>query len=313
MFSVVIPLYNKEKYILRAVESVLAQTYKDFELIVVDDGSTDNSLISIKDISDSRIRVIKQANQGVGAARNKGMTESHYKWIALLDADDAWSTNHLSELFNIIKEFPDSGIVSTKILELQDGKELSAVDEYKSSSIRSVNYFFEASKKISVIHSSSVAIKKEVFNEIGGFSNKKMGEDLEYWVKISLSYPVAISDKATSYYFRGTNGAMDSQETVKKAKEFLTLNDISPSINLIVNESKLKPSILKQKNIRRYINSRLYNGIKQSLYRGDIVSAKKISKLALPQADKIYIFALAISVAPKVTLEKSIKSYKRIK
>jgi len=81
MFSVVIPLYNKEKYILRAVESVLSQDFKNFELIVVDDGSVDNSLISIKNISDSRVRVIKQTNQGVGSARNKGMTEANNEWM----------------------------------------------------------------------------------------------------------------------------------------------------------------------------------------------------------------------------------------
>ena len=313
MFSVVIPLYNKEKYILRAVESVLAQTYKDFELIVVDDGSTDNSLLIIQNIDDSRIKIINQLNQGVGSARNTGISNANSAWVALLDADDAWAEDHLMEINNIVSSYPQSGMVATKILELNTDENIDAVIKNSLSKIYAIDYFDEASKKIGVVHSSSVSINKEVFKNIGGFSDKKMGEDLEYWAKVALSYPVAISEKTTACYFKGTQGAMESQKNNRKTKYPSILNDISPSLNLIMNESKIKPSILKKKGIRNYINSRLFNAIRQSLFKDDIVRAKSISKLALPQADYMYIFALVVTASPKITLQKAIKVYKRIK
>ena len=90
MFSVVIPLYNKEQYICRAVDSVLNQTYEQFELIVVDDGSTDRSAELVENIKDDRVRVIRQDNQGEGPARNSGVLAASNHWVAFLDADDAW-------------------------------------------------------------------------------------------------------------------------------------------------------------------------------------------------------------------------------
>ena len=97
-FSVVIPLFNKARYIRRAVDSVLNQTLKNLELIVVDDGSTDNSFERLTGITDSRLRVHRQQNTGVGAARSFGMSLAGARWIALLDADDMWLPNHLREL-----------------------------------------------------------------------------------------------------------------------------------------------------------------------------------------------------------------------
>ena len=90
MISVVIPLYNKEKQIKRTIQSVLTQTFQDFEIVIVNDGSTDNSTIEVEKIKDSRIRLIHQENAGVSAARNKGIEEAKYELIALLDADDEW-------------------------------------------------------------------------------------------------------------------------------------------------------------------------------------------------------------------------------
>ena len=90
MISVVIPLYNKEKYIKRAIESVLNQTFQKFEIIVVNDGSTDKSAEIVQNIKDPRIRLINQKNAGVSAARNRGIQEAKYEYIAFLDADDFW-------------------------------------------------------------------------------------------------------------------------------------------------------------------------------------------------------------------------------
>lgn len=308
MISIVIPLYNKEKYILRAIQSVLEQDFSDFELIIVDDGSTDNSLTVLKDVLDDRIRVIEQANQGVGSARNKGMIEANYKWIALLDADDAWHRHHLSELADIIKRYPDSGLISTRFLELDQDDELITNNESLISHIKPINYFLEASKKLNIVHSSSVAISKEVFYKIGGFSDKKIGEDLEYWAKVALSYPVAVSDKATSYYFRGTNGVMESLDK-KDIKDQFLLNELSSPVSFLFEESIKRPYITKDKNIRRYINSRLFNAVKVSLFNKKISIAKMHSKQALPQFNFIFLFLFLFQLTPNMVLGKIINLY----
>lgn len=317
MFSVVIPLYNKEKYILRAVESVLIQDIKDFELIVIDDGSTDNSLSSLKDISDYRLRVIEQANQGVGAARNRGMIEASYEWIAFLDADDAWSKTHLSELLNIIKDFPESGMVSAKILEVEDSNKLPMLDSSIQANIRKVNYFYEAAQSISIVNSSSVAVSKKSFNDIGGFSKEKAGEDLEFWARIAFSYPVAISDKVTGYYFRDTDGAMKNiaKNNIKytNSSKSISIYDISPSVRFLMSESEKNSKILKDPNIRLYINSRIASTVKGGIFNKNFDEANSFAKLALPQLNRTYTYMLIYRLTPDVLLKKAYSGYLYIK
>lgn len=309
MFSVVIPLYNKEKYILRAVESVLAQTYQDFELIVVDDGSTDTSLDTIKNILDPRLKIIKQHNQGVSAARNTGIKNSTQNWIAFLDADDAWLNEHLSELYKLIKFYSEVGMVSTRIREVLDSNEVLDLTPVKKGCFRRINYFHEASKYISIINSSTVAIKKEVFDQLGGFIAIKAGEDLECWARVALNYPVAISDKITCYYFRDTGGVMQSLAANKQpSTPVLRLADISPSVNMLIQKNEVNPSILKNKSIRRYINSRLFNGVKSNLFKSDYLNTKTLSSLALPQLNILYTSLLIFNYIPTFLLKVGINS-----
>ena len=133
-----------------------------------------------------------------------GMSNANYNWIALLDGDDIWEPDHLSELKKIIDSFPLSGLVSTQHLRFGHREEIMSNFNKQKSKIRSINYFSEAAKKPTIISSSAVCINKKVFNDIGGFSDKRIGEDLEYWVKIALDYPIAISEKVTSYYRKNT-------------------------------------------------------------------------------------------------------------
>ncbi|ERL56209.1 glycosyltransferase family 2 protein [Psychrobacter aquaticus] len=303
MFSVVIPLYNKEKYILRAVESVLSQNFADFELIIVDDGSVDDSLEVIKSISDSRVRIIQQTNQGVGSARNKGMAEAKYDWIALLDADDAWSIDHLSELSKIISTFSSLGMVATKALKTNTNP--PAIDDAKPGNIRLIDYFLEASKKRSLVCSSSVAISKKAFDNIGGFSDKKRGEDLEYWVKVALAYPVATSDKVTAYYFRGTGGITESKDESKKKRQHISsLKDISPQVNVILEKAIKNPDILKENGIRRYINRKVFNAVIAATLEENFSIAKGYAKLALPQPEPRFVFLKLYQRTPNLIFRK---------
>lgn len=305
MFSVVIPLYNKEKYILRAVESVLSQSFTDFELIIVDDGSIDGSLEVIKSISDTRIKIIQQANQGVGSARNKGMAEAKYDWIALLDADDAWSTEHLSELAKIISTFSSVGMVATKPLRINTNLNPPTIDKGTPGNIRLVDYFLEASKKRSLVCSSSVAISKKAFDSIGGFSDKKRGEDLEYWVKVALDYPVATSDKVTAYYFRGTGGVTETKDESKQKRQHISsLKDLSPQVKIILERAIENPDILNENGIRRYINRKVFNAVIAATLDEDFSVAKGYARLALPQPEPSFIFLKLYQTTPNLIFRK---------
>ena len=111
--SVTIPLYNKGEYIERSLESVFAQTFGDYEVIVVDDGSTDNGAEIVKQFRDSRLRVIRQANAGPGAARNRGIDESSSRYLAFLDADDEWMPRFLEKSIDILRENPDCDLTAS--------------------------------------------------------------------------------------------------------------------------------------------------------------------------------------------------------
>ena len=122
MISVVIPLYNKEKTIRQSIKSVLSQSYRDIELIVVDDGSTDGSVSMVESIDDSRLRLIKQDNAGPSAARNTGAKEAKGEWTVFLDADDELCDDALLVMFRTTISYPDADIVDFNKYIRKDGK-----------------------------------------------------------------------------------------------------------------------------------------------------------------------------------------------
>lgn len=203
-FSIVIPLYNKKLYIKRAVDSVLAQTIKNFELIIVDDGSTDNSVNIVKNIHDERIRLVQQENEGECAARNTGIRAATYNYIAFLDADDEWKPDFLSTISELIDLYPNAGAYGT-------GIEIVSVD--KRIKIKNIlshgphglieNYFKVTTSESSPLTSSSVCIPKSTFEKVGKFPvGVKRNGDTCTWINIALKYPIAFSSKICAKYYR---------------------------------------------------------------------------------------------------------------
>jgi len=193
--SVVIPLYNKVRHIKRALDSVLAQTYQDFEIIVVNDGSTDGSERLVEKYSDLRIRLINQQNSGVSIARNRGIQEAKADLIALLDADDEWMPDHLHELSILYNKFPECGAFATNLQRVGLNGILSE-PIYKNNISQELKHivlknFFDLPD---VLSCSSTLITKKVFSEIGYFpENIYTRQDHLVWIKIGLKYPIAFS------------------------------------------------------------------------------------------------------------------------
>ncbi|WP_242091697.1 glycosyltransferase family 2 protein [Aestuariivivens sediminicola] len=201
-FSVVIPLYNKEAYIADTLNSVLNQSFQDFEIIIVNDGSTDNSAAIVNAFKDPRITVFDLENQGASVARNYGIDHGKADYIALLDADDTWYENHLAELKKLIKTFPEAGLYCNNY-EVKRNRDFitPAMFNFKfDTTPLIIENFFEASL-ISFILTSSTAFLKSTFKTIGGYNEAlKTGQDIDLWIRMGLNYKVAFNPLITVLY-----------------------------------------------------------------------------------------------------------------
>ena len=206
-FSVIIPLYNKAPYIRKALESVLAQTYADYELIIVDDGSTDGSAeiaeAILQDpasrlIASSPHRLIRQANSGVSAARNNGVAQAMGDYIAFLDADDWWEPTFLEKMLQLIDDYPEAGLYACNYVYYKPGKTHVALD-IPTGYINYPKAYYEGGAM--PVWTGAAIMPRAVFDEMGGFPvGIKLGEDFLLWAKTALHYPVAFLNEPLAYY-----------------------------------------------------------------------------------------------------------------
>lgn len=216
-FSVIIPLYNKAPYVKKALESVFAQTYKDWELIVVDDGSSDDSLAIAKQFITDRcaedrctvdrhngcrstmsVEIITQQNQGVSAARNNGIAASKGEYVAFLDADDWWEPTFLVKMAQLISDYPDAGLYASNYYYHKDGKNIVKVDIPTGYFNYPQKYYENFAMPV---WTGATIIPRKILEEKGGFPlGVKLGEDFLLWAKIALSYPVAFLSEPLAYY-----------------------------------------------------------------------------------------------------------------
>ena len=221
-FSVVIAVFNKEEFIADTLKSVLAQTFSDFEVVILNDGSTDNSEAEIAKFDDPRIRYFSQPNQGAGAARNAAIAKARAEYIALLDADDHWYPFYLEEQYRLITRFPAQSVFATAAEIKRNGKVFKNQYSIKTfgKDATVVNYF-EASQLDSVLHSSSTVLKKDVFKNVGWYNpNIKSGEDTDLYVRIGLKYKVVFSPKVCATYIIRKNSLFQSVKNLEEKANF---------------------------------------------------------------------------------------------
>lgn len=199
-FSIIIPLYNKAPYVQKALESVVSQMYKDWECIIVDDGSTDGSAAICEDFVHSltpslvhSIRLIKQPNSGVSAARNNGVAASQGEYVCFLDADDWWEPTFLEEMDKLISAYPDAGLYGCDYFYVKNGE--------KKIFPKNVNGYMNychvyVTCGVMPIHPNGCAIPRYVYDDIGGFNPYiKMGEDFMLFMQIVWKYKVVFLNK----------------------------------------------------------------------------------------------------------------------
>jgi len=224
-FSVIIPLYNKEAHILDTLKSVYEQSFTDYEIIIVNDGSTDNSWEKIKGLGNSKLKTFNNENQGVSQARNFAMKQAKGDYFAFLDADDFWENSHLQDLFDLTLNYPNCGlyctnyifdygnnfIINTHFPKLPKDKTWQGI----------VSDFFITSTKFRIAWTSAVAIPRKTMHNIGLFDvNFSSGQDTDYWTRIALKSNVAFTKKISAHY----NVSADNRITniIPKHRKFMT-------------------------------------------------------------------------------------------
>lgn len=312
MFDIVMSLYNKAKFVEATIEAVLAQSYPDWRLFVVDDGSTDEGPELAAQFKDQRIAIIRQTNQGVGPARNTGILAGSAPWIALLDADDVWNADHLAGLDRLCCEFPEAVLIGTGFQRFSGAVErrtLSAGDKSR----RLARYFAECAQGEELFFTSSAAVRRSAIEQVGGFEPLPGNEDVELWARLALHGPVAVSGLRTVNY-RVDSGGITEQGMGGRKPELKPLkrDELSSAIPPLeralpsITDSQLREDVLT------YIDSRIgvrmtvaviegdvgYARHLRSLYRGKPLGkariAARIAKLPRPLAKAIVAGGLGI-------------------
>lgn len=226
--SVVIPSYNRKEFLKRSIDSAINQTKKPFEIIVVDDGSTDGTETMIKSDYDF-VKFIKQKNKGVSAARNIGIKVSIGEWICFLDSDDEWKKDKLEKQINAMKSNPGYKFFHSNEIWIKNGIRINQKKKHKKYG----GDIFDKCLDMCRISPSSVMIDKTVFDEVGNFNEDLVVcEDYELWLRICDKYRVFFIDEPLIIKYGGHQGQLSySIESIEnhriKALEYLILGNLN--------------------------------------------------------------------------------------
>lgn len=292
MLSVVIPLFNKGSHIGNTIQMVLEQSFAPAEIIVVDDGSTDNGVAIVEQYISQGVCLIRQSNQGVSAARNTGLKLAKYPYVAFLDADDEWRPNHIALLIELIDQNPKAALLSTGHLIRRGGQLICPRSFYSEGWQGPVNDFFVAfSKGLSLVNSSTACVRKEALLAVGGFPvGVRRGEDVVTWLKLALRYPVAHAAKATVIFNQDAINRSDKNREIEPPGSLLFMHtymmnglislDLLPSFHCMFDQLALLTAAGYRLN-------------------GDTKAAKKIGQLAYQaKRYKTAILIAAVNVLP---------------
>ncbi len=274
--SIVIPLFNKETTILRAVNSVFSQTNKNFELIIVNDGSTDNSAKLVESLSgDDRIRLITQNNAGPGAARNRGIREAKTDLIAFLDADDEWLPGFLDAVLNLRVKFPDCEVFGTSFYISENSAPLylsPVFSLYKKDWEGIIPNYLDVILKGYPFNASSVAVSKSALERAGGFPEGiRYGCDVDTWIRLSFHSKIAfINTPYSIYHYEAENRSSLLYESMPE--------DYYPSIQLknSLDRGEIPPLYIR--SAKAFIAKQQINGAIEHLKKGENKHARKLLK-----------------------------------
>lgn len=242
LISVIIPTYNRAHVLRRAIESVFKQNYKNFELIIVDDGSDDDTQMLLAQYSN--IHIIKTSNQGVSSARNIGIQAAKGEWIAFLDSDDEWMENKLLKQVNYIQHHPEFKLVHGDEIWIRNGKRVNPKLKHQKGG---GDQFF-ASLKLCAISPSVALIHKSLLNQFSLFrEDYPCCEDYDLWLKITAQYKIGyIEEQLIKKY----GGHEDQLSRKYKAMDFWRIKSIDWVIQNLDLSLEKKENALQELKIK---------------------------------------------------------------
>jgi glycosyltransferase involved in cell wall biosynthesis len=247
-FTVIIPLYNKEKYIENAIKSVLDQTFTDFEILIVDDFSSDKSAVIASKFESEKVQLIyHEKNCGLSATRNTGIKKANSNYITFLDADDLWKSTFLESIFQLIQNFPEARIFGTNYEEIWD---TVIKNPRNGSEILPINFtgyinFFKINVKQGIYNHGSVCFHKEVFEKIGFYNEKiSFSEDLDFNIRANYNFKLAYTNSVQMRYF---------MQTENQITQSSLLNKTIPDFDSYENWAKTNSDLKKYLDFERYV------------------------------------------------------------
>jgi len=300
IFSVVISVYNKADYIENTLKSVVNQSFDDFEVIVVNDGSSDNSLEIINSINDDRISVITTENLGASMARNKGIEESNSDFIALLDGDDYWNKDYLQTIYDAISIFPNQKVFSVAIAQKYKNKIVPVNYSFNQTETFRIHNFFASSKKYSLLSSSSVVFHKAIIKQTGKFDpNIVSGQDTDLWIRFGLHYDIVFINKQLVTYMHNTNSLSNTTFNLSQKPKFdnyLTYEKDNPLLKAYLDKNRYSMAILSKfqndkKSFEFYLNNidfKNLNTKQKLLLKSPLWFLKLLQKVKSIKGEKIY-------------------------
>lgn len=255
LVSVIIPTFNREKMLPGAIESVLRQSFRDFELLVIDDGSTDGTRGYVNSLGDSRIRYLYQANKGVSSARNLGISKSRGEYLALLDSDDEWMPSKLEKQLQALEDNPEYRAVHTNEMWYRNGKRLNQKKKHRKRG----GWIFQYCLPLCLISPSAILLYRTLFSRLAAFrEDYPVCEDYEFWLRLTAGFPILFLDDPLVIKNGGHPGQLSREYwgmdrfRVKALEEIITSGLLTPhQLRLAFRELEKKCRILEQGSLKR--------------------------------------------------------------
>lgn len=263
-FTIIIPLYNKENFVQKTIDSVFKQTFQDFEVLIIEDCSTDKSLAIAQLNENKRVKIIRHyKNKGLSASRNTGIINANSDFLVFLDADDLLKPMYLEKLFSLINNFPTAKLFATNYEEVfNKNKIINTIINLENADDCLINDFFEANIKQPLYSPSSLCVEKTVFYEIG-FYNEKItySEDVDFNIRANIKFKLAYSNEKL---------VQQIKTDVNQITNSSILGKIIPDFDSYEHLSTNKPFVKKYLDINRYMLASLFKK------EGDLETYKKL-------------------------------------
>ena len=304
-FTVIIPLYNKEMYIENAIKSILNQTFTDFELLIVNDCSTDKSVEIASEFLSEKVQIIHhEKNYGLAATRNTGIKKATSNYVTFLDADDLWKPHFLEKIFHLIQNFPEARIFGTNYEEIWSKTVKIPHNGSESLPVHFTGYlnYFKINLKQGIYNHGSVCLHKEVYESVGFYNeNIQLSQDLDFNIRANYHYKLAYDNSVQMSYFMQTDNQLTRSSIVNKT---------IPDYDLYENWTKNNSDLKKYLDFERYVLGKRLKKNNDSRWKKMIVNIdsnnlnwKQNLLLKLPSSilnliDKVKLFLLKLGIKP---------------